>query len=289
MPARAAEQPQPLSTDAAVTDGGGDGRQAAVEHATARPRAVMTEAVPDAPPRAGTNPADPTTASAGPTIAQAVPAPPLPQSGAPASQDIPAPSQPVLTANASLDAAAPLADPSQVPGRADPYAATLTLPASATPAPAQQISTALLSVFGASSGDRRITLRLQPVELGAVQIRIDRPLGAPARVDITVERPETMTLLLRDQPQLQRALDQAGVPADGRSLTLHVAAPESTGSSGSVHSDAAASADPGQNGGNGAGNRSGGQRQPGDTADPDQDDTSTPLPRWLRAGLDITA
>jgi hypothetical protein len=88
---------------------------------------------------------------------------------------------------------------------------------------------------------------------------------------------------------LQRALDQAGVPADGRSLILHVAAPESTGSPGSVHLGAAASADPGQNGGNGAGGRSGGQGQSGDAADQDQDDTATPLPRWLRAGLDITA
>jgi flagellar hook-length control protein FliK len=78
----------------------------------------------------------------------------------------------------------------------------------------------------APDGTQRLTLRLDPPELGHVQIRIDRPADAPARVDITVERTETLTLLLRDQPQLQRALDQAGVPPDGRSVTFHVAATE---------------------------------------------------------------
>ena len=103
-----------------------------------------------------------------------------------------------------------------------------------------------------------MTLRLEPAELGQVQIRIDRPQDAPAQVDISVQRPETLTLLLRDQPQLQRALDQAGVPADGRSLTLHMAPPDSAATpSGNSHASVAASADPGQGDGSGAGTRSG--------------------------------
>ena len=69
-------------------------------------------------------------------------------------------------------------------------------------------------------------MRLDPPELGHVQVRIDRPPDAPARVEITVEKVETLTLLLRDQPQLQHALDQAGVPAEGRSVTFHIASPE---------------------------------------------------------------
>jgi flagellar hook-length control protein FliK len=134
-----------------------------------------------------------------------------------------------------------------------------------------------------------MTLRLEPAELGQVQIRIDRPQDAPAQVDISVQRPETLTLLLRDQPQLQRALDQAGVPADGRSLTLHVAPPDTPASSSNSHPGVAAGGDPGQGGGGGAGTRAGGQDRSGGAADPDQDDTSAPLPRWLRVGLDITA
>jgi flagellar hook-length control protein FliK len=77
-----------------------------------------------------------------------------------------------------------------------------------------------------SDGVQRITVRLDPPELGRVQVRIDRPTDAPARVEITVEKAETLTLLLRDQTQLQRALDQAGVPTEGRSVTFHIASPE---------------------------------------------------------------
>lgn len=136
-----------------------------------------------------------------------------------------------------------------------------------------------------------MTLRLEPADLGQVQIRIDRPQDGPAQVEITVQRPETLTLLLRDQPQLERALDQAGVPPDGRSLTLHVAPPSESvaSSSGGGGSGIATSGDTGQGGSNGAGTRSGGQGQTGDAADQDQDNTPTPLARWLRAGLDITA
>ena len=78
----------------------------------------------------------------------------------------------------------------------------------------------------APDGAQRLTVRLDPPELGQVQVRIDRPPDAPARVEITVEKPETLTLLLRDQPQLQHALDQAGVPPEGRSVTFHIASPE---------------------------------------------------------------
>jgi hypothetical protein len=156
-------------------------------------------------------------------------------------------------------------------------------------APAQQVSAALVSLAGATGGTQRITLRLDPAELGQVQIRIDRPPDAPAQVDITVQRPETLTLLLRDQPQLQHALDQAGVPADGRSVTLHMASPETFASPGSTASGATAGTDLGHDSGNGSGSGTGGQTRSGGLADQDQDDTATQLPRWLRAGLDITA
>lgn len=68
-----------------------------------------------------------------------------------------------------------------------------------------------------------MTLRLQPADLGSVQVRIDRPAEAPVRVEISVSRPETLTLMLRDQSQLQRTLDQAGVPQEGRSVTFQLA------------------------------------------------------------------
>jgi flagellar hook-length control protein FliK len=182
---------------------------------------------------------------------------------------------------------AQLADPAPAAGQAD--AAPAAQAATTTAAPGQQVSAALVSLAGTPGGGQRMTLRLEPAELGQVQIRIDRPQDGPAQVEITVQRPETLTLLLRDQPQLEHALDQAGVPAEGRSLTLHIAQSESAASSGGAGSGTATGAGFGQDGGSGAGTRSGQQGNPGDTADQDQDDTPAPLARWLRAGLDITA
>ncbi len=219
----------------------------------------------------------------------------------------PADSSATVPDRAAVPSGAPVATPSEtgalpILAVAQPVqpAASLALPAAAesaaatqpdvtAAAPVQQVSAALVSLAGTPGGGQRMTLRLEPAELGQVEIRIDRPPDAPAQVDISVQRPETLTLLLRDQPQLQHALDQAGVPSDGRGLTLHVAAPEPAASPGSVNSTPAASADLGQGGGNNAGAGPGGQARTAGGGDADPDDTAAPVPRWLRAGLDITA
>jgi flagellar hook-length control protein FliK len=161
--------------------------------------------------------------------------------------------------------------------------------------PAAQIAPALVALTHAPDGAQRMTLRLQPSELGHVEIRIDRPADGPARVEITVEHPETLTLLLRDQPQLQRALDQAGVPPDGRSVTFHVASGGSSSNAGDQIGSSQTGSNPahgdstwsgGDNGGTGGNtSRQGGGGGSGSLEpDPDQ-----PMPYWLRAGLDITA
>lgn len=153
----------------------------------------------------------------------------------------------------------------------------------------QQVSAALLSLGQTSNGGQHMTLRLDPAELGQVEIRIDRPTDAPARVDIAVQRPETMTLLLNDQPQLQRALDQAGVPTDGRSVTLHVATPAPAATSGHPpEAGLADSAGQGQ-GGNSSAGHSDPQRGANTSPDAEQDETPAQPTRWLRVGLDITA
>ena len=82
---------------------------------------------------------------------------------------------------------------------------------------------ALLSL--ASTGISGTTiLRLDPAELGRVDIRIDRSRDGPASISLTAEKPETLALLVRDQAQLHKALDQAGVPAAGRSVSFSLAA-----------------------------------------------------------------
>lgn len=152
-----------------------------------------------------------------------------------------------------------------------------------------QLAPALMSLANGPGGTHRLTLRLAPPELGHVQIRIDRPLDAPPRVDITVERSATLTLLLRDQPQLQRTLDQAGVPQDGRSVSFHLAPPETAARPAAPPTFAPGAGTAAQTGDGSHGSpRHGGGPQRQDSASADDTDLPPP-PTWLRAGLDITA
>ena len=103
----------------------------------------------------------------------------------------------------------------------------------ASPAlPAAQVAAAVaalpaLASLGAGplTPPRVLSVQLDPEELGRVRIRIDRGGDGPARVDLTVDRPETLQLLLRDQTALHRALDQAGVTPDARVIRFHLADP----------------------------------------------------------------
>ena len=151
----------------------------------------------------------------------------------------------------------------------------------------------LVSLGHMSDGTQRLTMRLDPPELGRVRVRIDRPIDAPARVEITVEKVETLTLLLRDQQQLQHALDQAGVPAEGRSVTFHVASPEPASRAEPPPGPMPGVATGGPNGeGSHGAPRHGGQagRQPSGTTDANDTGFTPVAPLgWARGGLDITA
>ena len=155
-------------------------------------------------------------------------------------------------------------------------------------------------------GVRRLTIRLEPVELGQLEIRIERTGDQAARVHLMVERPETLALLRRDQPALERALDQAGLAAEGREILIQLAPPEVR------PVNAAATADPRTANGDPNGNPTGALTSgdsPGDTQGGDADrqagqrrggrdplpfeGTAGPAdprqPAWRRVGLDITA
>jgi hypothetical protein len=217
--------------------------------------------------------------------------------------------QPDTNQSATTQATTPAATPLVLhPLTGEVATAPLAAPASTAPAsapnahvasPAAQVAPALVAMGHAPDGAQRLTMRLAPPELGQVEIRIDRPPDAPARVDITVEKTETLTLLLRDQPQLQHALDQAGVPPEGRSVTFHVVAPEPP-----TRMDATSIPSPSGATSNGlAGEYSqGASRQGGQSAQQQQqaaadgsdeaaqaDAAPPPWARWSRAGLDITA
>jgi len=181
-------------------------------------QAAATQARTQAAPSAETPPAA-QDATAARRPAEAAPDPV--KAAIPAVHDVPSAE---AVARAMAETSPPAATPA---GRAAQAAQSATEPARPDiPSPAQQIAAPLVALGTGPDQSRRMTVRLDPAALGAVQIRVDRPKDGPARVEITVERPETLSLLLRDQPQLRRALDQAGIPAEGRNVVFQVAAPD---------------------------------------------------------------
>jgi hypothetical protein len=87
---------------------------------------------------------------------------------------------------------------------------------------AEQVTPALLTLARTAGGSQQITIRLQPGELGMVQVRIARALSGTTRIDVTADNPTTLLALQRDQPQLHRTLDAAGIPTAGRTIAFHV-------------------------------------------------------------------
>ncbi len=170
---------------------------------------------------------------------------------------------PLTVSPASAPAAAPVATP-----------VVVTAPASV----ASQLSPALVQLAHGPAGSA-VILRLDPAGLGHVQVRIDRDLAGSPIVQVTAEHSDTLHLLVADQPQLHRALDNAGIAADGRTLSFALATTDGS-TSGSAS-------------GNNSGSQNGGNGRPGRAPMPfvgkDEDSPASIFPGWLRAGVDITA
>jgi flagellar hook-length control protein FliK len=61
------------------------------------------------------------------------------------------------------------------------------------------------------SGKSRFEIRLDPAELGRIDVRIAVDRNGQVTSHLTVEKPETLSLLRQDAPQLQQALNDAGL------------------------------------------------------------------------------
>lgn len=70
----------------------------------------------------------------------------------------------------------------------------------------------------AQSGNGRFEIRLNPQELGGVDVTLDIQKDGKVRGHLVVERPETLELLQRDQRGLEKALQEAGLQSDKGSL-----------------------------------------------------------------------
>lgn len=154
------------------------------------------------------------------------PAPHHPQAqasehAAPAARTTPT-ERPELPANAAA--------PAQVNASTPPppfnLAAHIPAPLAASPLAALRLDTtaenaipvaglAVEIVSRAMDGHRRFDIRLDPPELGRIDVRLDVDHGGKVTSRLMVERVETLDLLRRDAPQLERALQHAGLNTEG--------------------------------------------------------------------------
>jgi flagellar hook-length control protein FliK len=70
----------------------------------------------------------------------------------------------------------------------------------------------------AQSGRTHFEVRLDPADLGRIDVRIDVDRNGQVTSHLTVEKPETLSMLQHDAPQLQQALNDAGLKTDSGGL-----------------------------------------------------------------------
>ncbi len=170
---------------------------------------------------------------------------------------------------------------------ASPPSAALPSPTHASPpGPAVQIMPALVHIAATADGSQRVTVRLDPVELGELHVRIERPQEGPVQVTVEATRPETLQLLRQDEPALHRALDQAGLPSEGRIVVLQSSADNGGQRQGAAEMGGNSAGGDGQGGSRGS---SQGWRQHGSEQESAPGRQSRSPGNWLRAGVNITA
>lgn len=112
-------------------------------------------------------------------------------------------------------------------------AATAQLTATAATGDAVPLSGVAMEIAAsAKSGKTSFEIRLDPADLGRIDVRIDVDRSGQVTSHLTVEKPETLSMLRQDAPQLQRALDDAGFKTDGGGLQFSLRDQSSSGQNG---------------------------------------------------------
>ena len=89
--------------------------------------------------------------------------------------------------------------------------AAAAAPASALGAAVPVAGLPIVIAARAQAGVNQFDIRLDPPELGRIDVRLGVDANGQVTSHVTVDRPETLTLLQSQQPQLERALEQAGL------------------------------------------------------------------------------
>lgn len=123
------------------------------------------------------------------------------------------PQQPVQTHAANLTAI--------------PVAAANTPLADSAPVPLNGLAADI--ALRAAGGNSRFEIRLDPAELGRIDVRLDVDKHGNVTSHLTVERPATLDMLRRDAPQLQQALEDAGLKTGDSGLQFSLRDQSSSG------------------------------------------------------------
>lgn len=95
-----------------------------------------------------------------------------------------------------------------------------TLPGQTTPTQVPAMAIALQMSKNLQKGSSSFEIRLDPAEMGRIDVRMEVRQDGHITAHMTVDRPETLDLLQRDSRALQQALNDAGLQADADSLNF---------------------------------------------------------------------
>ena len=103
-----------------------------------------------------------------------------------------------------------------------------------TAPPAEQIAVQMQRA--AQQGQSRVQIRLNPAELGRIDVKLDVGDDGHVRAVLAVDKPETLDLMQRDPRALERALQAAGLKTDPGSLSFNLR-DDGTGQGGTAGGD----------------------------------------------------
>lgn len=130
--------------------------------------------------------------------------------------------RPATESPAASSPTAPTApQPSLATGSPSPAVVVRGTTARAVVPPARQLAPVLITLaLSSQDGPARLMLSLEPEELGRIEVAVERVTEGRLAITVVAERAETVLLLQRDSAVLDRALAQAGVGSEGRSLAF---------------------------------------------------------------------
>jgi flagellar hook-length control protein FliK len=91
-----------------------------------------------------------------------------------------------------------------------------------TPHPATQMVAASIKKLAGNGESKEITLKLDPPELGRVEVKMSFGKDSAVKAVLIAEKPETFMMLQRDAQLLERALQDAGLEAGENALSFEL-------------------------------------------------------------------